>query len=338
MSKVQAPQLSDILAARERIAPYIRRTPLVELDLGLSDRRIFLKLETLQPIGAFKLRPALSAILARSQAELSRGVAVASSGNMAYGTAWVAQRLGIPMAAYMMADAPAAKINGVRKLGGDVRFIDGPTWWDYITDVDHPVASELLINPVTDAGVLAGNGSLGLEIMEDLPDADWVLTPIGGGSLTTGVASAVKAIRPEVKVLAVESEAAAPATAALAAGQVVQVPVQESFIKSIGGPSVVPALWPVVSRLIDGTRVVSLAQVVQAMALLFQQVKVVAEGAGAASLAAAIHDPRLKGNVVCVISGGNIDTESFIQALRGEIPDAKPASSTVQEPVATHPG
>ena len=332
MSVIQAPSLSEIRTARERMAPYVRRTPLIELDLGLQDRRIFLKLETLQPIGAFKLRPALSAILARSQTQLQHGVAVASSGNMAYGTAWVAKRLGIPMAAYMMKDAPLAKINGVRKLGGDVRFIDGPTWWRYITDVDHPSAKELLINPVTDAGVLAGNGSLGLEIVEDLPNADWVLTPIGGGSLTTGVASAVKAMQPQIKVLAVESEAAAPATAALTAGRVVEVPVQESFIKSIGGPSVVPAIWPVVSRLIDGTSVVSLAQVVQAMGLLFQQAKVVAEGAGAASLAAAIHDPRLKGNVVCVISGGNINAESFIAALQGNIPDANPISAHAPAP------
>ena len=325
MTELQAPLLSEMQAARERIAPYIRRTPLIELDLGLSDRRIFVKLETLQPIGAFKLRPALSAILARDKAELRHGVAVASSGNMAYGTAWVAQRLGIPMAAYMMRDAPAAKIDGVRKLGGSVRFIDGQTWWNYITEAEQPDGPELLINPVTDAGVLAGNGSIGLEIVEDLPDLDWVLTPIGGGSLTTGVASAVKALRPQARVLAVESEAAAPATAALAAGRVVKVVVQQSFIKSIGGPSVVPALWPVVRSLIDGTAVVSLQQVVQAMGHLFQQAKAVAEGAGAAALAAAIHDPRLQGKVVCVISGGNIDAAAFIQALQGRIPDAGPA-------------
>ncbi|MDR2334315.1 MAG: pyridoxal-phosphate dependent enzyme [Burkholderiaceae bacterium] len=317
------PTLVEMAAARERIAPYVRRTPLIDLGLPLADRRVFVKLETLQPIGAFKLRPALSALLARDRHALAQGVAVASSGNMAYGTAWAARQLGIPMAAYMMADAPLTKIEGVRRLGGDVRFITGETWWDYITEEDAPDAPELLINPVTDNGVLAGNGSIGLEILEDLPRPDWVLAPIGGGSLATGIASAIRALQPGVKVLAVEGEHAVPATAALAAGGVVQVEARNSFIKSIGGPSVVPALWPIVRDLIDGTSVVTLAQVVEAMQLLFAKAKVVAEGAGAASLAAALHDPRVKGDVVCVISGGNIDAADYVSALNGQVPVAR---------------
>lgn len=320
MTTVTRPSLADITAAQQRIAPYIQRTPLIELAIGLADRRIFLKLETLQPIGAFKLRPAMAALLARSPAELAAGVAVPSSGNMAYACAWGAQRLGIPMAAYMVSDAPRSKIDGVQRCGGQVRFIDVATWWDFITQAQHPGCAEWLLNPVTDAGVLAGNGSIGLEILQDLPDPDWVLTPLGGGSLTCGVAAAIKALRPQTQVLAVEGSHAAPASAALQAGQVVHIDAQPSFVKSIGGPSVVPQLWPVVRDLIDGTSIVSLESIVQAMQTLFSQTKVVAEGAGAAALAAALSDPRLRGNVVCIISGGNIDAPPFIQALQGQVP------------------
>ena len=323
VNQPKRPTLAEIEAARERIAPYIRHTPLVELPIGMKDRRIFLKLETLQPIGAFKLRPAMSALLYRDREELANGVAVSSSGNMAYGTAWAAQKLGVPMAAYMMSNAPVTKIDGVRKLGGQVRFISGETWWSYITETAAPEGAELLINPVTDAGVIMGNGSIGLEILEDFPEPDWVLTPIGGGSLTVGVAAAIRAKSPRVKLLAAEGGHAAPATAALAAGKVVEIEAHDSFIKSIGGPSVVPGRWPVVRELIDGTSVATLDQVVHAMRLLFTHAKVVAEGAGAASLAAAIHDPRLSGNIVCVISGGNIDADDYVQALQGKVPVAK---------------
>lgn len=314
------PMLGEIETARARLAAHMSRTPLVELDLGLADRRIFLKLETLSPIGAFKLRPALNALLSRDIATLRRGVATASSGNMAYGMAWAAERLGVPMAAYMYSGAPQTKIDGVRKLGGDVRFISMETWWRYIVDADRPELKELLINPVTDQAVLTGNGTIGLEIVEDLPDVDVVVTPFGGGSLTTGVASAVKALRPEAKVIAAEDENAAPVSAALAAGRIVEIETKPSFVKSIGGPSLVPQLWPLVSGLIDGAVAVSLEQITEAMRLLFSKAKIVAEGAGAASLAAALASDQIKGNVVCVISGGNIDAAAYSEMLAGAIP------------------
>jgi threonine dehydratase len=294
---------------------------LVPLHLDLPDRRIFLKLETVSPIGAFKLRPALNALLSRDRQTLANGVATASSGNMAYGMAWAAKALGVPMAAYMYSGAPRTKIDGVRRLGGDVRFISMETWWRYIIDAERPDLAELMINPVTDQAVLDGNGSIGMEIVEDLPDVDVVLTPYGGGSMTTGVASAVKALKPTAKILAVEDENAAPVTAALNAGRIVEIETKPSFIKSIGGPSLLPQIWPVVSELIDGAVTVSLDQVTESMRLLFAKAKVVAEGAGAASLAAALSSDRAGGNVVCIVSGGNIDAEAYRTVLAGGIPN-----------------
>lgn len=320
MNAPQRPTLAAMQAAQARLVAYMQPTPLVPLDLALPDRRIFLKLETLSPIGAFKLRPALNALLSRKQAELSSGVATVSSGNMAYGMAWAAHALGVKMAAYMYEGAPQTKIDGVRGLGGEVRFIGMDDWWRYITDADRPQLDELLINPVTDQAVLDGNGTIGLEIVEALPDVDVVLTPYGGGSMTTGVASAVRALKPDTKILAVEDENAAPVTAALAAGRIVDIETRPSFIKSIGGPSLVSQLWPVARELIDGAETVSLEQVTAAMRLLFARAKVVAEGAGAASLAAALSSPRAQGNVVCVISGGNIDADAYATVLAGGIP------------------
>lgn len=320
MSAPYRPTLDEINGARARIAPYIPRTPLVRLDFGLPDRQIFLKLETLSPIGAFKLRPALNALLSRDADALRNGVATTSSGNMAYGMAWAANKLGVPMAAYMYSGAPQTKIDGVRRLGGEVRFITIDTWWQYIIDAERPDFPELLINPVTDQAVLAGNGSIGMEIVEELPDVDVVLTPYGGGSMTTGVASAMKALRPGAKVFAVEDENAAPVTAALEAGRIVEIETRPSFIKSIGGPSLVPQLWPVARELIDGAVAVSLEQVTEAMRLLFAKAKIVAEGAGAASLAAALSSEHATGNIVCVISGGNIDAEAYATVLAGGVP------------------
>jgi threonine dehydratase len=321
MSGPHRPSLGEIEAARARIGAYLPRMPLVPLHLDLPDRRIFLKLETFSPIGAFKLRPALNVLLSRDRRDLAKGVATASSGNMAYGMAWAANALGVPMAAYMYSGAPRTKIDGVRRLGGDVRFISMETWWRYIIDAERPDLAELLINPVTDQAVLDGNGSIGMEILEDMPDVDVVLTPYGGGSMTTGVASAVKALKPAAKVLAVEDENAAPVTAALAAGRIVEIETRPSFIKSIGGPSLLPQIWPVVSELIDGAVTISLDQVTEAMRLLFAKAKVVAEGAGAASLAAALSSDRAKGNVVCIVSGGNIDAEAYRTVLAGGIPN-----------------
>jgi threonine dehydratase len=315
------PSLDEIAEARVRLATHLPRTPLLRLDIEQPGRSIFLKLETHSPIGSFKIRPALNALLSRDPAALRNGVATVSSGNMAYGMAWAARMLGVRMAAYMYADAPVTKIEGVRRLGGEVRFVSHETWWRYIVGSERPDGAELLINPVTDQAVLAGDGTIGCEIAEDLPEVDWILAPYGGGGLATGVASGVKALRPQARVLAVEDECAAPVTAALAAGRIVEIQARPSFIKSIGGPSLVPGLWPLARRLIDGAVAVSLPEVTEAMRLLFSKAKVVAEGAGAAALAAAMRSEQLTGTIVCIVSGGNIDARAYAKVLDGGIPD-----------------
>ena len=320
MTVPSLPSLDDIRLARARLAPFVTRTPLVEVDIGAPGQRLFLKLETLQPVGAFKIRPALNAVLSHDPATLKSGVATVSSGNMAYALAWAAKSVGISMAAYMFANAPRTKIEGVQRLGGEVRIVSDQLWWRYIMQEEALPGAETMIHPVTARGVLEGNGTIGLEIIEDLPEVDHVLAPYGGGALLTGIAAAVKATRPGARMLAVESENATPVAAALAAGGPVNVAAGPSFIKSIGGPTVIPAFWPVARSVLDGSITVRLQDVVASMGLLFRHAKVVAEGAGAAALAAALAHPELRGNIVCIVSGGNIDASDYCQALSGQIP------------------
>ena len=260
-----SPALDDIQKMGELLSRHIAPTPLVQLDLDLQDRRIFLKLETLSPIGAFKIRPALGALLSRDRRDLELGVATVSSGNLAYGMAWAARSLEVPMVAYMYNGAPQAKIDGVRRLEGEVRFVSQELWWDYITQAKMPDGPETFINPVTDPGVLTGNGTIGLELLEQLPGLSSVWAPFGGGSLITGIAGALKASGSKAEIYAVESDHAAPATAALAAGKVCSVPVRPSFIRSMGGPTVVPGLWPLTQKLLSGTAVLTEKEIVEAV-------------------------------------------------------------------------
>ncbi len=305
---------------QDMLGNYIRPTPLIQLDTGLSDRRIFLKLETQPPIGAFKIRPALGAILLRDPSDLARGVATVSSGNLAYGLAWAAQALKIPMVAYMTRDAPQSKIDGVRHLGGEIRFVSQEQWWRFITQETTPDQPEVFINPVADPGVLAGNGSIGMELMDQLPELSSIWAPFGGGSLITGIAAGLRVRGSEADIFAVESDHAAPATAALTTGEICEVPVRPSFIRSMGGPTVVPQLWPLTREILSGTAVLTESEIAAAVRVLFYDAKVVAEGAGAAALAAVLRDKRATGDVVCIISGGNIDLVDYLEVLQGNIP------------------
>jgi threonine dehydratase len=320
---IALPQLDEITKLHGKIADFLSPTPLVKFPTDRDDRTIYLKLETFTPIGAFKIRPALGALLRRGPDSLKNGIATVSSGNMAYGMAWAARELDIPMVAYMTQSAPQTKIDGVRQMGGDVKFISPDLWWSYISGASVPQIEETFINPVTDPGVLTGNGTLGLEIQHQLSGIDSIWGPIGGGSLITGLASSFAALDRKPDIFAVESDHAAPATAALEAGKVCEIPTRPSFIKSMGGPSVVPKLWPLTRQILSGTAVMSEQEIVNSIQDLYHKTKIVADGAGGASLAAAQVDPRAQGNVVCIISGGNIDAEDYIQILNGKVPIPK---------------
>jgi threonine dehydratase len=303
-----------------RIADSALRTPLLRLAVD-SPAEIFLKLETLQPIGSFKLRGAGNAMARAGAARLSGGVYTASAGNMAQGVAWNAQRLGVPCTVIVPEHAPQTKLAAIERLGGRIVKVPFERWWQVLVEHHYPGIEGLFIHPVADPAVVAGNGTIGLEILEDLPDADTILVPFGGGGLSCGIACAVRSLRPSARVFACEAETAAPFSASLAAGRPVTIDYRPSFVDGIGARSVLSEMWPLASSVLSGSIVVSLEEIAAAIALLVGRARVVAEGAGAASLAAALQSGReLRGKVVCVVSGGNIDPEKLSAILRGEIP------------------
>jgi len=312
--------LTEIEAARERIAKHVVRTPLVRFDAASSEQEIYLKLENLQPIGSFKLRGATNAILQADPAALQDGVWTASAGNMAQGVAWCARELGVACRVVVPDHAPAAKTEAVERLGGTIVRVPFADWWQIIVTHAWRDARGFFIHPVSDRNVIAGNGTIGLEIAEDLPMVDTVIVPYGGGGLSCGIASAVRSITPSARIYAVEVETAAPLAASLAAGARVEATYTPSFVDGIGGRTVLEEMWPLAKRLLAGSLVVSLRQVADAVRLLAERARVVAEGAGAAALAAALAGKAGPRRIVCVVSGGNIDAAKLVRILNGEIP------------------
>jgi threonine dehydratase len=296
------------------------RTPLVRLWWD-SPAEIFLKLETLQPIGSFKLRGAGNAMAQAGARRLAGGVYTASAGNMAQGVAWNAQRLGVPCTVIVPEHAPQSKLDAIERLGGRVVKLPFERWWQVLVEHGYPGIDGLFIHPVSDPAVIAGNGTIGLEILEDLPEVDTLLVPYGGGGLSCGIACAVRSLAPSAKVFACEVETAAPFSASLEAGRPVAIDYRPSFVDGIGAASVLPEMWPLASSVLSGSIVTSLSEIAAAIALLASRARVIAEGAGAVSVAAAVRPGQeFRGKVVCVVSGGNIDPEKVAAILRGEVP------------------
>jgi threonine dehydratase len=311
--------LDEIRRARERIADAVTRTPLMRLEVD-APCEIWLKLESLQPIGSFKLRGALSAVRAAAPAELAGGVVTASAGNMAQGVAWAAREAGVHARIVAPDSAPRAKLDAVERLGGEVISVSHETWWQTMVDRRYEGVDGLFVHPVEDDAVMAGNGTIGLELVEDLPDLDAVVTPWGGGGLTTGIASAVKALRPAARVITAEPATAAPLAAALAAGAPTEIDYLPSFVDGAGGRALLPTMWDRGRELVDGAVAVPLDEVAAAMRLLATRARVVAEGAGALALAAALRGDAGEGRVVCVVSGGNVDAAVLARILAGDVP------------------
>lgn len=279
------------------------RTPLVRYD-----DRISLKLECLQPIGSFKLRGALNAM----RAQPAQDVVTASAGNMAQGVAWAARELGVRARIVAPEHAPRAKLDRVEELGGELLLVPHEVWWQTMVDRRHPGVEGLFIHPVEDELVMAGNGTIGLELADDAPELDTVVIPWGGGGLTSGIASALKALRPGVRVVTAEPETAAPLAASLRAGEPTSIDYQQSFVDGAGGRALLPTMWVRAIELVDEAVAVPLAHVEEAVRLLATRAHVVAEGAGALALAVAL---RRDDRCVCIVSGGNIDADVFAKML-----------------------
>ncbi|HEU5310156.1 MAG TPA: pyridoxal-phosphate dependent enzyme, partial [Candidatus Eisenbacteria bacterium] len=285
------------------------RTPLLRLELPdlPSAPVIHLKLENLQPIGSFKIRGAQNAILRAGRDATARGVVTASAGNMAQGVAYVARRLGVPCTVIVPEEAPEVKTRAVERLGARVIRVPFAEWWRALEEGGHPEADGFFVHSVCDSAVIAGNGTIGLEIAEDLPETDTILVPFGGGGLSGGIAVAARSLLPRARVFGCEVETAAPLRASLEAGSPVRVDHRPSFVDGIGGKGLLPDMWPLLRSVLAGSIVVTLEETARAIRLLAERARVVAEGAGAASLAAALSRPIPgSGPVVCVISGGNI--------------------------------
>jgi threonine dehydratase len=314
LEPVRAIQLSEIQEARKRIAPMIVRTPLIRLELGPDFPDIRLKLENLQPINAYKLRGAANAVALLSDSERKRGVWTISAGNAGQGVAYAARQAGVPCAVVVIETAPKSKLNRMRALGAKLFPVPYDVAWKTLEERAFPGAEGTFIHPFDDDNFIAGHGTMGLEILEDAPDTAAVIASIGGGGLITGVGSALKALKPEIKIFGVEPETAAPAALSFKMGSPqVFKEWKASFVDGAGGQSMFPRMWERMKPTVDDYFVVSLEETRKAMRLMAEMTRVISEGAGALPLAAALTGKAGNGTIVAIVSGGNIDLKKFCE-------------------------
>jgi threonine dehydratase len=316
LEPVRPIELSEIRAARERIAKTIVRTPLIRLDLGPKFPDVLLKLENLQPINAYKLRGAANAVALLSEEESGRGVWTISAGNAGQGVAYAARAANVPCTVVVVQTAPQSKLDRMKALGAKLFPVPYDVAWKALEERSFPGADGTFIHPFDDDNFIAGHATMGLEILEDAPDAAAVIASIGGGGLITGVGSAIKALKPETKVFGVEPETAAPAALSFEEGSPqVFTNWKASFVDGAGGQSMFPRMWERMQPVVDGYFVVTLEETKNAMRLMAEKVRVISEGAGALPLAAALSGRAGKGPIVAVVSGGNIDLNKFCELI-----------------------
>lgn len=311
-------QLTQVNEARTMIAGAAIRTPLVRLNVSDAPAEIYLKLENLQPIGSFKIRGAANAMGHLSPELLSRGVLTASAGNMAQGVAWRARELGIPCTVVAPETAPETKVKAIERLGGRVIKAPFEAWWKAFAERAYPGVDATFIHAFDDPYVMAGNGTIALEIIEDLPEFDAVVIPWGGGGLTCGIATTLRALNSRCRIYAAEVATAAPLAASLATGSPQSVDYQPTFVDGIGAKLVFPQMFERARSLIDGSLVADLDQIASALRLLAERNHIIAEGAGACPVACALAGKAGAGRVVCIVSGGNIDAAILCRILQGE--------------------
>jgi len=281
---------------------------------------IWLKLECLQPIGSFKIRGAANAIRSAPSGAIDNGVLTTSAGNMAQGVAWIAREQGVPATVVAPEHAPRTKLDAIARLGGTVITVPYERWWQTMEEGSYPGVEGYFVHPVLDDAVMAGNGTIGLELAEDLEEIDTVLIPWGGGGLTTGIASALAAVSPHTRVLACEPETGAPLAASLAAGSPVGVEYAPSFVDGAGSKLLLPPMWERARPLLAGAITLTLDETAAAVRLLAERARVIAEGAGALAVAAAVSGRAGEGRIVCIVSGGNIDASRLVTILEGRTP------------------
>ena len=314
LEPVRPIQLSEIREARKRIAQTIVRTPLIRLELGPDFPDVRLKLENLQPINAYKLRGAANAVALLSDSERERGVWTISAGNAGQGVAYAARQAGVPCAVVVIETAPKSKLDRMRALGAKLFPVPYDVAWKTLEERSFPGAEGTFIHPFDDDNFIAGHGTMGLEILEDAPDTAAVIASIGGGGLITGVGSAIKALKPEIKIFGVEPDTAAPAALSFKMGSPqVFNEWKASFVDGAGGQSMFSRMWERMKPVVDDYFVVSLEETRQAMRLMAEKTRVISEGAGALPLAAALRGKAGKGPIVAVVSGGNIDLNKFCE-------------------------
>ena len=317
---MHSPSEAEVASASVHIAGMARRTPLWRLDADVPGTNIFLKLENLQPLGSFKIRAAINAMKSRKADDLKDGVVGASAGNFGLGLALVAKQMGIPATIVAPDSAAQAKTDALKALGATVIRMPFADWWQVLMTRKFEGARGAFFHPVAEQAVVAGNATIGAEIVEDLDVIDTVIVPFGGGGLISGIGSVMRRLRPQARMLAVEAETARPLAAALKAGQPVKVAHTPSFVDGIGSGMVLEEMWPLIRENVDAALDVSLKEIGDAVRLLAMKHRVIAEGAGAASVAAALSGKVGKGNIVCVVSGGNIDAGKLAAILSGNNP------------------
>jgi threonine dehydratase len=306
--------LAQVEEARRNIAAVALRTPLVRCNAD-APAEIYLKLENLQPIGSFKIRGAANVMARTPRERLERGVLTASAGNMAQGVAFCARRMGIRATIVAPETAPATKISAVERMGGRVIKVPFAEWWRTFETRSYPGVEATFIHAFDDLDVMAGNGTIGLELLEDLSEVDAVVIPWGGGGLSCGIAVVLRAQAPRVRIYAAEIESGAPLAASLAAGEPRTVEYKPSFVDGIGSQMVFPSMFERAGRLLDGSLVVTLAEAARAMKLIAERNRVIVEGAAACAVAAALSGRAGSGKVVAIVSGGNIDLDKFAQIV-----------------------
>ena len=316
LDPVRPIKLDEIREARQRISKTIVRTPLVRLELGPNFPDIRLKLENLQPINAYKLRGAANAVAMLPESERKRGVWTISAGNAGQGVAYAARQAGVPCTVVAIETAPESKLDRMRALGAKLVLVSYDVAWNALDDRAFPGVEGTFVHPFDDDNFIAGHGTMALEILEDAPDTKAIIAAIGGGGLITGIASAIKSIKPEIKIFGAEPETAAPAALSFEKGSPqVFKEWKASFVDGAGGQSMFPRMWERMKPIVDGYIVVTLEETRNAMRLMAEKARVIAEGAGALSLAAALTGKAGKGPIVAIVSGGNIDLKTFSELI-----------------------